>query len=81
MSMEEEKKIIIQKDNHIATVIINEPKTLNALSGQMLQELSAAFDKLANDRETRVIVLTGADRAFVAGANIQEMCGMDYEEA
>lgn len=81
MSMEEEKKIIIQKDNHIATVIINEPKTLNALNGQMLQELSAAFDKLANDRETRVIVLTGADRAFVAGANIQEMCGMDYEEA
>ncbi|MDD4535997.1 MAG: enoyl-CoA hydratase-related protein [Petrimonas sp.] len=77
----EEKKIIVQRDNHLATVIINEPKTLNALNRQMLQELDSAFDKLANDKEIRVIILTGAGRAFVAGANIQEMSSMNYEEA
>lgn len=77
----EEKKIIVQRDNHLATVIINDPKTLNAINGQMLQELDTVFDKLANDKEIRVIILTGAGRAFVAGANIQEMSGMNYEEA
>lgn len=77
----EEKKIIVHRDNHLATVIINEPKTLNAINGQMLQELDSAFDKLANDKEIHVIILTGAGRAFVAGANIQEMSGMNYKEA
>lgn len=76
-----EQKIIIQKDNHTATVIINEPKTLNALNSKLLQELNTAFDALANDKEIRVIILTGADRAFVAGANIQEMAAMNYEQA
>lgn len=77
----EEKKIIIQKENHIATVTINEPKTLNALNSKLLEELGAAFDMLANDAEVRVIILTGAERAFVAGANIQEMSGLNYDQA
>ncbi len=77
----QEQKIIIQKENHIATVTINEPKTLNALNSKLLEELGAAFDMLANDAEVRVIILTGAERAFVAGANIQEMSGLNYDEA
>ncbi len=77
----EEKKVIIQKDNHIATVTINEPKTLNALNSKLLEELGVAFDSLAADKDVRVIILTGADRAFVAGANIQEMSDLNYEEA
>lgn len=77
----EEKKVIIQKENYIATVTINEPKTLNALNSKLLEELGAAFDTLAADKDVRVIILTGADRAFVAGANIQEMSDLNYEEA
>ncbi len=77
----EEQKIIIQKENHIATVTINEPKTLNALNSKLLEELGAAFDMLASDAEVRVIILTGAERAFVAGANIQEMSGLNYDQA
>lgn len=77
----QEKKIIIQKENHIATVTINEPKTLNALNSKLLEELGTAFDTLAADKEVRAIVITGADRSFVAGANIQEMSGLNYEEA
>lgn len=77
----EDKKVIIQKENHIATVTINEPKTLNALNSKLLDELGAAFDTLAADKDVRAIILTGVDRAFVAGANIQEMSGLNYEEA
>lgn len=75
------EKIIIQKNNHIATVTINEPDKLNALNTQILSELDSAFDLLAADTDVRVIIITGADRSFVAGANIQEMAGMNYEEA
>lgn len=75
------EKIIIQKENHIATVTINEPDKLNALNTQILNELNSAFDILAADTDVRVIIITGADRSFVAGANIQEMAGMNYEEA
>lgn len=76
-----EKRIIIQKENHIATVTINEPKTLNALNSKLLEELGAAFDTLVADKEVRAIVLTGVDRSFVAGADIQEMSGLHYDEA
>lgn len=77
----QEQKIIIQKENHVATITIKEPKTLNALNSNLLQELDKAFDSLMNDKEVRVIILTGADRSFVAGANIQEMAAMNYDEA
>ena len=77
----QEQKIIIQKENHIATVTISEPKTLNALNSGVLQELDTTFDALAADKKIRVIILTGADRSFVAGANIGEMSGLNYEEA
>ncbi len=76
-----EQKIIIKKENHIATVTINEPKTLNALNSNLLDELGTAFDTLANDKDIRVIILTGAERSFVAGANIGEMHGLNYETA
>lgn len=76
-----EKKILISKDGAVATVRINEPKTLNALNSELLQELDVAFTALATDSEVRVIILTGDERAFVAGANIAEMSQMTYEEA
>lgn len=76
-----EKRIIVEKENHIATVTINEPNTLNALNSKLLEELGAAFDTLAADKDVRAIVLTGADRSFVAGANIQEMSVLNYDEA
>lgn len=75
------QKIIIQKQNRIATVTINEPKTLNALNNAILSGLNTAFDELGADPEIRVIILTGAERSFVAGADIQEMAAMNYAEA
>lgn len=76
-----EKRIIVEKQNYIATVTINEPKTLNALNSKLLEEIGVVFDTLATDKEVRAIVLTGTDRSFVAGADIQEMSELNYDEA
>lgn len=77
----EQNRIIIQKENHIATLIINEPKTLNALNTELLNEMSSAVQQLAQDKDVRVVIITGTERAFVAGANIKEMSDLQVEEA
>lgn len=76
-----QQKIILQKEHRIATVTINDPAKLNALNSEILRELDAAFDELSADPEIRVIILTGAERSFVAGADIQAMSEMNYAEA
>ncbi len=64
----------IDKKDNITEVKINRPKVLNALNSNVLKDLEKAFQKLDNDEETRVIILTGAgEKAFVAGADISEM--------
>jgi enoyl-CoA hydratase len=58
----------------LATVTINRPKVLNALNDQVIAELSAAFQELQNDKSIRVVILTGSgEKAFVAGADINEL--------
>lgn len=76
-----EGKLIIHREGAVATVRINEPKTLNALNAEILRELESAFTEIEKDDDLRVVILTGTDRSFVAGANIQAMSAMNYEEA
>jgi len=64
--------IIVSKEDHIAKVTLNRPEKLNAVNGQMIGELITAFDDIAEDEEVRALVLTGAGRAFCAGADIGE---------
>ncbi len=64
------------------TVAINNPRKLNTLSSQILQELDEEVRKLADDQEIRAVVLTGSgDRAFVGGANIYEMAELNPQTA
>ncbi len=71
---EEFKTIKIEKENGITKLILNRPDRLNAISPEMLDELDKAITMLWNDKETRVIVITGAgDRAFSAGADLTAM--------
>lgn len=59
--------------DHVATLTLNAPASLNALSDAMLHVLAQALDALAEDRKIRVIILRGAGRAFCAGHDLKEM--------
>ena len=59
--------------NNIGILTINRPEALNALNSQVLCDLDAAISQVEADDEVRVVVLTGAGRSFVAGADIGEM--------
>lgn len=64
----------VEHNGPVCRVIINRPKTLNALNQATLAELNQVFSDLANDSATRAIILTGAgEKAFVAGADINEL--------
>jgi len=59
--------------DRIGTLTINRPDKLNALNARTIEELSDAIDALGRDANVGGIVLTGAGRAFVAGADIAEL--------
>ena len=63
-------------DKDITSIIINEPKTYNALSFKNLGDLIKAFKKLDNDINTRVIIIEGSGKGFCAGHNLKEVRGL-----
>lgn len=66
----------------IARVVLNRPEKLNAMSSAMNAELCEAVSELARDDKLRAMVLTGAgERAFVGGADIDEMSALDAPSA
>ena len=65
---------ILNKD--IASVIINEQKTYNALSLKNLGDLIKAFKKLDEDRNIKVIIIEGSGKGFSAGHNLKEVNGL-----
>lgn len=73
------KYILREKQDHIGLLTLNHPETLNALSSAVLEELGNVFDELEADKEIYVVILTGAGRSFVAGADIAEMSRLDAE--
>ena len=57
----------------VTTLTLNRPDRLNPLSGSMIAALQEALDRIAADPSVRVVVLTGAGRAFCAGHDLKEM--------
>lgn len=75
-------KVLLQKDGNVAIITINNPKALNALSTEVLQDLEAAVLDVKNDKDIYAVVVTGAgEKSFVAGADIAEMKDKTVEEA
>lgn len=72
--------VSVEKKNHIAWITIDRPP-VNALNKELLEELLVIVEKLEEDKEIRVAVITGAGKAFVAGADIKEMQDMNVLEA
>jgi len=60
----------------IASIIINDPKTYNALSFKNLSDLIKAFKKLDNDKSIKVIIIEGSGKGFSAGHNLKEIKGL-----
>ena len=66
-----------EKQDNIAIVTINRPEALNALNSTVITNLEQVVTTLENDRDIRCMILTGAGRSFVAGADIGEQCSLD----
>lgn len=74
--------LLIADADRVRTVTVNRPKSLNALNRQVFEELTDVFERVADDRDIRVVVIKGAGgRAFVAGADIKEFNAMTPAEA
>ena len=74
--------ISVARQDAVATVTVDRPDALNALDLPTLTELRDRLLELRDDADARVVVLTGAgDRAFIAGADIKYMSGLDVAGA
>jgi 2-(1,2-epoxy-1,2-dihydrophenyl)acetyl-CoA isomerase len=62
--------VLLEKDGGVATVTLNQPATLNALTYEVVVRLSEVVDELAGDPGVRAVMLTGAGRGFCSGANL-----------
>jgi len=65
--------VLVERDGRVGVVLMNRPKALNALSGELMDELVSVLQELDADPEVRAIVLGGGERAFAAGADIGEL--------
>jgi 2-(1,2-epoxy-1,2-dihydrophenyl)acetyl-CoA isomerase len=66
------EQIAVARDDGVATVTLNRPDKLNALTAVMSDELLDVFTSAAEDDETRAVVVTGAGRGFCAGQDLTE---------
>src|SRR5258708_8538041 len=77
--IELKRMIRTETDNHVTTIPLDRPEKLNAFSGTMREELLAALRAAAGDPACRVVVITGAGRAFCAGGDVEYMSGLQKD--
>jgi len=65
--------LLIEKHDAIATLTLNRPEAMNALSRELRSAISDAFAGCEADPDTAAIVITGAGRAFCAGLDLKEL--------
>lgn len=76
------KNLLFETKNDIAYVTINRPDKMNALNAETMLELDAAFERIKHEAAARAVILTGAgEKAFVAGADIEELASLKPVEA
>ncbi len=75
-----ESSIIVERHDDVVCLKLNRPEALNALNNQMMGEVKDALEKLDRDDTVKVIVLTGSERAFAAGADIKEIAGKTEQD-
>jgi 2-(1,2-epoxy-1,2-dihydrophenyl)acetyl-CoA isomerase len=77
--LENDAMIRTETGDHITTITLNRPEKLNAFSGTMREDLLTALRAAAGDPACRVVVITGAGRAFCAGGDVEYMSGLQKD--
>src|SRR5258705_6380395 len=67
--------LLEQNSNGVATITLNRPERLNALTFEVYRELTDTFAELRNEPKVRVVVITGAGRAFCSGGDVHDIIG------
>ncbi|MFT7626323.1 MAG: enoyl-CoA hydratase [Myxococcota bacterium] len=75
------RNLLVERQGAVGRITVNRPKVLNALDVTTLDELYAAVSELGDDAAVRGIILTGAGKAFVAGADIAHLASLGPREA
>jgi len=75
--MVELKNLLIEKKDDVLVITFNREKAMNALNDETVTELQHVFNKHKDDDSIRCVILTGAGKAFVAGADISELAAAD----
>ena len=72
--------ILVSRDGRVGTITLNRPKALNALNGQVMNEVTTAAAEFDDDPGIGAIIITGSAKAFAAGADIKEMAGLSFAD-
>ncbi|MEM7099942.1 MAG: enoyl-CoA hydratase-related protein [Pseudomonadota bacterium] len=76
------EELLVEQDGYVVTITLNRPERLNAISREMLNELSAKMVEADKDPDTRCIILTGAGRGFCSGLDLIDTSDrMDNDQA
>ncbi len=67
--------LLVSRSDSVATLTLNRPESMNAMSGELRRALIDTFRALASDDSVGVVILTGAGRAFCAGLDLKELGG------
>jgi enoyl-CoA hydratase len=70
--------IILEKRGYIQTLIFNRPQELNKITYPLIEEVNIALKQLRSDEEVRVLIITGAGKAFMVGADLQLVQQSNY---
>ena len=77
----EYENALLDIENGIATITLHRPKALNALCGEINRDMMAAIQEIMADETVRVLIMTGSERAFAAGADLKEMLEVTPRQA
>jgi len=72
--------ILVRTEGRVGVITLNRPKALNALNGQLMDELGAALKAFDADPDIGCMVITGSEKAFAAGADISAMDKFNFHE-
>src|ERR1700760_2557178 len=72
--------ILVEQDERVGTITLNRPKAPNALTSQVMNEVTTAAAEFDSDPSIGAIIVTGNEKAFAAGADIKEMAELSFAD-